>query len=195
MKLYDISRELFSAPVYPGDPTPRREILKRMELGELYNLSAFYTGCHSATHVDAPRHFVQDGKTIEEIPLEHFIGRCTVVEISGLLLGEQMDELLPKCQDVILFKGGTETFLTESAAFALREGGVRMVGTEAASIAPIGNEQAPHVELLGAGIPILEGLDLSCVPPAEYTLIALPLYLKGAEASPVRAILLDTVLE
>ena len=85
MKVIDISRELFSTPVYPGDPVPRRELVRRMELGDSYNLSGFYTGCHSATHVDAPRHFIDDGKTVDEMELSRFVGRCTVVAAQGIV--------------------------------------------------------------------------------------------------------------
>ena len=87
MKVIDISRELFSTPVYPGDPVPRRELVRRMELGDSYNLSGFYTGCHSATHVDAPRHFIDDGKTVDEMELSRFVGRCTVVAAQGIVTG------------------------------------------------------------------------------------------------------------
>lgn len=191
MKVIDISKELFSTPVYPGDPEPHRELVRRIELGDTYNLSGFYTGCHSATHVDAPRHFIDDGKTVDELDLSQFVGRCTVVAASGIVTGADIDRIIPYCEEIILFKGGGEAFLSESAAFALADAGVALVGTDAWSIGAPHAEAGPHVELLGAGIPILEGLNLSNVEEGTYTLIALPLFLKGAEASPVRAVLLE----
>lgn len=191
MKIFDISRELFSADVYPGDPAPYPELVRRMDVGDENNLSAFFTGCHSATHLDAPRHFVEDGLTIDRLPLDRFIGRCTVVTVEGLVTGEQIDELLPGCEKIILFRGGGGAFLSQSAAFALAESGVTLVGTDALSIAETSDPRTAHRELLGAGIPILEGLDLSEVPDGVYTLVALPLKLAGLEASPCRAVLLQ----
>ena len=191
MKVIDISRELFSTPVYPGDPVPRRELVRRMELGDSYNLSGFYTGCHSATHVDAPRHFIDDGKTVDEMELSCFVGRCTVVAAQGIVTGADIDRIMPYCEKMLLFKGGGEAFLSTSAAFALASAGVTLVGTDAWSIGAPHAEEGPHVELLSAEIPILEGLNLSQVEEGTYTLIAFPPFLKGAEASPVRAVLLD----
>lgn len=191
MKVIDISRELFSTPVYPGDPVPRRELVRRMELGDSYNLSGFYTGCHSATHVDAPRHFIDDGKTVDEMELSRLVGRCTVVAAQGIVTGADIDRIMPYCEKMLLFKGEGEAFLSTSAAFALASAGVTLVGTDAWSIGAPHAEEGPHVELLSAEIPILEGLDLSQVEEGTYTLIAFPLFLKGAEASPVRAVLLD----
>ena len=191
MKVIDISRELFSTPVYPGDPVPRRELVRRMELGDSYNLSGFYTGCHSATHVGAPRHFIDDGKTVDEMELSRFVGRCTVVAAQGIVTGADIDRIMPYCEKMLLFKGEGEAFLSTSAAFALASAGVTLVGTDAWSIGAPHAEEGPHVELLSAEIPILEGLDLSQVEEGTYTLLAFPLFLKGAEASPVRAVLLD----
>ncbi|NLJ31901.1 MAG: cyclase family protein [Clostridiales bacterium] len=190
MKLIDISRELFSAPVYPGDPAPRRELVRRIGMGDDCNLSGFYTCCHSATHVDAPSHFIEDGKTVEQLELYRFLGRCTVAEAGGILTGADMDRLLPGCEKMILIKGEGEAFLSESAAFALAQAGVTLVGTDAQSIEPGGGDFAAHRELLGAEIVILEGLDLSGAEPGDYLLAAFPLFLAGAEASPVRAVLM-----
>lgn len=191
MRVIDISRELFHTPVYPGDPEPRREIVRRMELGDSYNLSGFYTGCHSATHVDAPRHFISDGKTVDELPPERFMGRCTVVAASGIVTGADIDRIMPYCESIVLLKGNGKAYLSQSAAFALADAGVTLVGTDAWSIGAPHAEAEPHIELLSADIPILEGLDLSRVSEGNYTLVALPLFLKGAEASPVRAVLLE----
>lgn len=97
---------------------------------------------------------------------------------------------MPYCEKILLFKGGGEAYLSTSAAFALAAAGVTLVGTDAWSIGAPHEEAGPHVELLGADIPILEGLCLSHVKEGTYTLVAFPLYLKGAEASPLRAVLL-----
>lgn len=192
MNIIDISRELFSTPVYPGDPAPYRDLVRRMELGDACNLSGFYTGCHSATHVDAPRHFVEDGKTIEQLDPARFMGECTVIEASGIITGSDIDNILPASKKMILFKGNGEAFLCESSAFALTDAGITLVGTDALSIETGDDETfAAHRELLGAEVVILEGLDLSKVEPGDYRLIALPLLMAGTEATPVRAVLIE----
>ena len=187
MKLYDISRELFSTPVYPGDPTPSFERVRRMELGDMCNLTGFYTGCHSATHVDAPLHFVADGASIDQVPLDAFFGPCRVITVSGILTGAEVDALALQKGERVLLRGGA--FLSQSAAFAFGEAGVALIGTDQQSIGSAGDEQAPHVELLSRGIPLLEGLILDDVPDGEYFLCAQPFKLAGLEASPVRAVL------
>lgn len=190
MKIIDVSRELFSAPVYPGDPEPYRDPVRRMELGDVCNLSGFYTGCHSATHVDAPRHFIEDGETVDQLDLARLTGPCTVAEASGIITGSDIDNIVPYAQKMILFKG--QVSMSQSAAFALTAAGVTLVGTDALSIETEEDDSFPaHKELLGAGVLILEGLDLSAAEPGDYRLIALPLRLGGAEASPVRAVLLE----
>lgn len=191
MNIIDVSRELFSAPVYPGDPEPHRDLVRRMEMGDGCNLSGFYTGCHSATHVDAPRHFIEDGKTIDQLALSNFMGECTVVSAEGIITGSDIDDILPNAHKIILFKGDGKAFLSQSGAFALADSGITLIGTDATSIETGDDTFAAHKELLGAGILILEGLDLSQVEPGNYRLIAMPLLLAGAEASPVRAVLIE----
>lgn len=192
MKLYDITRDLFSAPVYPGDPKPYPDPKLRMSKpGTMCNLSGFYAGCHSGTHVDAPLHFVDGGAAIDELPVDRFVGTCTVVTLTGVLTGQQMEILLPFCEKMILFHGNGQAFLDASAAIVLGEAGVTLVGTDAQSIGPAGNEQVPHLELLNRNMVILEGVDLTGVPDGHYTLCCLPLKLKGLEASPVRAVLMQ----
>ena len=191
MKIINVSRELFSTPVYPGDPEPQRDQIRRMSMGDACNLSGFYTGCHSATHVDAPRHFVEDGETIDQVDLSKFTGKCTIVEAEGIITGSDVDAITPTSERIILFKGNAQAFLSPSAAFALVDAGITLVGTDAQTIETDDDEFPAHKQLLGEGIPILEGLDLSKVQPGNYRLFALPLFLAGAEASPVRAILIE----
>ncbi len=190
--MIDVSRELFSAPVYPGDPEPYRDLVRRMELGDVCNLSGFYTGCHSATHIDAPRHFIEDGMTVDQIDPMRLMGMCTVVKAKGVITGSDIDNIVPSAQKMILFKGAGEAFLSQSGAFALTSAGVVLVGTDALSIETEEDDTFPaHIELLGADVLILEGLDLAGADPGDYRLIALPLLLGGAEASPVRAVLIQ----
>ena len=190
MKIFDISRELFSSPVSPGDQSPSFERLRRLDHGDGCNLSAFYSGSHSATHLDAPLHFVDGGETIDAFPLERFYGPCTVVQAQGIVTGADIDRIAPRCRKMLLLKGNGQAFLSQSAAFALAQEGFTLVGTDAQSIAAYGDESAPHEELLGAGVLLLEGLDLSKAEPGEYTLAAFPLYVRGLEAALTRAVLL-----
>lgn len=193
MRIYDISRELFSAPVYPGDPKSSFELLSRMETGDEYNLSTFCACTHAGTHVDAPRHYVFDGKTVEQLDLSSFYGPCSVVEWHGMLTGAQAEQMLPHLRERVLLKGETHAFLSTSAAFVFQDAGIRLVGTDALSIG-LGEEEARvHTELLLADIPVLEGLDLSEVTAGDYLLCAFPLKLGGLEAAPVRAVLLDVL--
>ena len=190
MQIIDISRELFSSRPYPGDPVPKRDIVRRMDMGDACNLSGFYACCHSATHLDAPLHFIEGGDSIDAAELSVCFGPCSVVEASGLVTGEDIDRLGENVEKRLLFKGNGTAFLSRSAAFALADAGFLLVGTDAQSIAPAEDLAGPHEELLGKGILLLEGLDLSGAEPGRYTLSALPLKLGGAEASPVRAVLL-----
>lgn len=190
MKIIDISRDLFSVQPYPGDPAPKRDVVRRIDMGDDCNLSGFYACCHSATHLDAPLHFIDGGDSIDSVDLTRCLGPCVVVEADGLLTGADIDRLPPMEEKRILLKGNGSAFLSQSAAFALAQTGFLLVGTDAQSIGAPGGEAEAHRELLGAGIPILEGLDLSAVKPGTYRLCALPLLLRGAEAAPVRAVLL-----
>lgn len=116
---------------------------------------------------------------MDELDLSRFMGRCTVVSAHGIVTGADIDRIMPYCEKILLFKGGGEAYLSTSAAFALAAAGVTLVGTDAWSIGAPHEEAGPHVELLGADIPILEGLCLSHVKEGTYTLVAFPLYLKG----------------
>ena len=101
MKIYDISQEVFSCQVYPGDPVPKKEILSSMEKGDLYNLTAFSMCAHNGTHIDAPFHFFKDGKTVETLSLEAFLGKAFVVEHQGTVSGKDASEILEKAKKVI----------------------------------------------------------------------------------------------
>lgn len=189
MKCIDITRELLSAPVYPGDPAPHMEELRRMRLGDECNVSALYACLHNGTHLDAPRHFVPDGQAIDDVPLTACVGECSVVEGEGLLLGAQAEELLPKLKKRVLFKGQVQ--ISPSAAFVLSDVGLELIGVEAQSVSPPECTAAVHRQLLGAGLVLLEGLDLSRAAPGTYFLFAAPLKITGADGAPVRAVLLE----
>lgn len=190
MEIYDVSRELLTAEPYPGDPRPSLERIRSMEAGEEYMLSAFYACCHSGTHADAPLHYIRDGKNAAEIPLSRCFGACTLLTAGGILTGQHMDQILPYCEKRILFRGDGGAFLTPSAAFALSDAGILLVGTDAPSIASPDAEGETHRELLEREIVILEGLCFDNVPDGTYLLAAFPIKIHGAEGAPVRAVLI-----
>lgn len=190
MLLYDITREMFSAPVYPGDPKPRRTLLHAIGEDCLYNQTQLELSAHTGTHIDAPLHFDEEGADIGSLKLTKFYGKCTVVTISGILTGEDMERLLPHCTKRLILHGSGKAFLSVSAARVIADSKLVLVGTDAVSIAPPFDEAAPHQELARAGVIVLEGLFLEGVEDGEYTLAAFPLKMSGLEASPCRAVLM-----
>lgn len=190
MLIYDISREVFSAPLYPGDPKPVKRFVKTIGDDSNCNLSTVSLCTHTGTHIDAPLHFDEEGDDIASLKPSCFYGKCTVVSIDGILTGEDMERLLPHCSKRLIFHGSGKAFLSVSAARVIADSKLRLVGTDALSIAPPFDEYMPHLELARAGIPVLEGLFLEGVEDGEYTLSALPLKMKGLEASPCRAVLM-----
>lgn len=191
MIIYDISKDALACPVYDGDPPTSVNKLKSMENGDGYNLSQISMCVHSGTHLDAPLHFCADGNAVNEMRLNTFYGKCTVISVDGILTGEDMERLLPYCKKRILFHGEGNTYISQSAAIVLAASRVVLVGTDAASIAPPFDVGRPHRELARAGIAVLENLNLSAVADGEYDLCAFPVKLGGLEGAPCRAILFE----
>lgn len=192
MKLYDISRELRSAPLYPGTAEPRVIPLMRIgENGSAYNLSDLAFGAHVATHCDACWHFVADGPDIAAMPLEHYVGSCYVMEVpeNTLVSGDYVKEHLPQGVTRLLIKGGGESFLSNEAADYIQESGIITVGTDGWSVSPLDNESRIHSVFLGNGIAIIEQLELSGVPAGHYMLCAAPVKISGTDGAPCRALL------
>ena len=191
MIIHDISRDTINTPVYDGDPETRAQRIKSIDNGDGYNLTEISMSVHSGTHIDAPLHFYDEGSSIDNIRLNTFFGKCTVISVSGILTGEDMERLLPYCKRRVLFHGEGKTFISHSAAIVLAESRVVLVGTDALSIAPSFDEERTHRELARAGIVILENLNLSAIDDGEYDLCAFPIKLGGLEAAPCRAIILE----
>ena len=196
MKIYDISQEVFSCAVFPGDPAPQREIMNDMNKGNLYNLTAIHMCAHNGTHVDAPYHFINDGKTIDQVSLEKFVGPCYVAEHEGVVTAENVQEILQKATDTnadatkrILIKGNAEVSLEAAEVFAKEK--IFLVGNESQTVGPENAPMAVHKVLLGADVVLLEGIRLAEVPEGVYLLNAAPLNLAGADGAPCRAILID----
>lgn len=192
--IYDITQPLFEGQVYPGDPKPERRLLCSMEAGDLYNLTAFSACAHNGTHVDAPRHFIRNGKGIDEIPLEKFIGPAYVAEENGELSAEAAEEILQRAarclagaEKKILLKGPVT--VTPEAAEVFARAGADLVGNESQTVGPEDAPMQVHLILLSAEVVLLEGIRLSAVPEGVYLLHCAPLNLTGADGSPCRAVL------
>ena len=198
MKIYDISQEVFSCQIYPGDPAPERKVLSSMEKGDLYNLTAFSMCAHNGTHIDAPSHFIKDGKNVEAISLEVFVGMAYIAEHQGIVSGADAIEIVRKAKEQnaeaakrILIKGAAEVSAEAAKVFA--SSGVLLLGNESQTVGPEDAPMEVHQILLGANVSLLEGIRLAEVSEGAYLLNAAPLNLAGAEGSPCRAILIDAV--
>ncbi len=192
MKIYDISQEVFSCTVYPGDSAPKATAVRRTAAGDLYNLTDFSMCAHNGTHVDAPFHFLGDGKTVDQIPLEKTVGCCTVAFCEGDLTREKALTLLASAslqsQKRILLKGNAT--VTEEGAKTLAEAGIFLIGVESQSVGEGAEPMEVHKILLSEEIVLLEGLRLSSVAPGEYFLAAQPLNLAASDGAPCRAVLI-----
>ena len=198
MRIYDISQEVFGCQVYPGDPVPEKKTLSSMENSDLYNLTAFSMCAHNGTHVDAPFHFIKDGKTVDAISLEAFVGMAYVAEYQGIVSADDAVEILKKAKEQnkeaakrLLIKGNAEVSLEAAKIFAGSE--ILLLGNESQTVGPEDAPMAVHQELLGAEVILLEGIRLAEVSEGVYLLNAAPLNLSGAEGSPCRAILISDV--
>lgn len=209
MPIYDISLTLTpSLPVWPGDPQIKVERIAKMEDGKHNNISQIAMSAHAGTHVDAPYHFIADGKTIERLALDILIGPAQVVEIPGESrlvtasdlkaagVGAGMTRLLLKTRNSRYWTQPGLPFQTDFTALSpdgaeyLVQAGVKLVGIDYFSIAPFGDSVPTHRTLLGAEVVVLEGANLSQVPAGTYQLYCLPLKLGGSDGAPARAILI-----
>jgi arylformamidase len=195
--------------IWPGDVTIKIERRRSMERGDAANNSAISLGVHTGTHMDAPKHFIKDGRSIDKLPLETSVGPARVIEIKDKISikPEELKQHNIKKGERILFKTVNSprcwqtdafvndfVFVTRDAAQFLVDAGVILVGVDYLSVgSPLDPEKAmrpdTHQILLGAGLYLIEGLNLTAVKAGDYNLICLPLKLMDAEGSPVRAIL------
>ena len=193
MEIYDISQELFGCSVYPGDPAPKRELLASMEKGDLYNLTALSLCAHNGTHIDAPAHFIADGKTVDALSLGALVGDAFVLHHTGDVTAADAAAMLARARKAgaerRLLIGGDAT-VTLAAAEVFAKEGLLLLGNESQTVGPEDAPMAVHKILLGADCVLLEGVRLSAVPEGRYLLSAAPLLLGGAEGAPCRAILI-----
>ncbi|MCI4346532.1 MAG: cyclase family protein [Thermoplasmata archaeon] len=209
MELRDISMPLGAGtPIFPGDPAFVANRIQRVEAGAPYNLTELKLGSHTGTHVDPPLHFLPGQAGAERLDLRTLNGPCRVLHLPRTPRAIGAEELsgVPRGTERLLLRtpnserwAAGEGFFRDFAALSrpgaelLRSRGVRLVGIDALSIERGGSQGFPvHWLLLGAGVPILEGLRLEGTPAGEYELRCLPLRLVDGDGAPCRAILLST---
>jgi len=208
MKIYDVTVPVSDrTPIYQGDPAVQIDLCKAIARGDAANVSQMCLGMHTATHVDAPNHFIEGASRVHEIPLEALVGNCRVIELSAAAEAVEPEHL----EDLegierVLFKTRNSnfwntpedgfrtdfTYISPAAARVLAEKGVKLVGIDYLSVEKFGSTDfATHITLLEKKVVILEGLDLREVPAGDYEIICLPLKYTGGggDGSPARTIL------
>jgi len=208
MKVHDISLTLCPRmPVYPGEPQPTIEPLSQIARGDVANVSLVTLGSHTGTHIDAPCHFLADGQTVDELPLDALVGPALVVQVQAAqeIAAADLESLaIPQGTERLLFKTRNselwrqQTFQADFVALAadaaswLVERGIRLVAIDYLSADRFGAESFEvHETLLGAGIVVVEGVDLRRVSPGPYFLACLPLKIEGGDGAPARAVLVE----
>ena len=193
MKIIDISQEVFSCNVYPGDPKPAFERVVSIDKGDVYNMSTLSMCVHNGTHIDAPYHFLNDGNTVEQIPLEYFVGTCYVVQRDGELTARDAEDIMRETKEHnaserILIGGNV--IVTAEAAKVFADNAIKLIGNEGVSIGPVDAPMEVHKILLSANVVLLEGIVLKDVPEGVYFLNAAPLNLAKLDGAPCRAYLI-----
>lgn len=203
-KIYDISQTISAAtPVWPGEPSPALTPTATIDSRCPVNVSAITLSAHTGAHADSPFHYSPDGASSAACALEPYIGPCRVIDARGAGASVTLDDF-----DIDALGGATRVLFRTYDSFpanewrsdfksvdasvieALGERGVVLVGVDAPSLDPEQSKTMDaHKQVLAFDMRILEGLVLDDVGPGEYELIALPLKIAGADASPVRAIL------
>ena len=204
MKIIDISQEVFGCEVYPGDPAPEKTDFMKIEDGAPCNVTVLKMCAHNGTHADAPYHFMNEGKTVNQIDLKHFVGYAYVAAWEGDLSAADAEEIIRQakaesvrsgiagcdCFNRILMKGrGT---VTEGAAKVFADHQILLFGNESQTVGPEDAPMAVHLIMLGGGIVLLEGIRLNEVNDGVYFLNAAPLNLGGADGAPCRAWLIPS---
>ena len=210
-RLIDVSLEIGpDLLVWPGNPGVIITPASRVSRGDSSNVSEIRLGSHTGTHIDPPFHFLDEGTTAEDLPLDVMIGEATVADLTGvpgplgpdaldgLLLTEETSRLLLRTDNSALWAADPRAFpdryvcLSPEGARWVVDRGIRLIGIDFLSIEVRGAPGHPtHRTLLEAGVVILEGLDLSEVEPGAYTLVCFPLKIAGGDGAPTRAVLLE----
>ncbi|MBR1764889.1 MAG: cyclase family protein [Ruminococcus sp.] len=192
--IIDISQEVFSCRVYPGDPAPERRVFSSIAGGDVCSVTALSMCAHNGTHVDAPCHFIEGGAAIDRLGLEVFVGECFLARHEGDVGAEDAREILRRAAaagapDRILIAG--RAVVTAEAAKVFAAAGIKLIGNESQTFGPEDAPMEVHLILLGAGVVLLEGIVLEGVAEGRYFLSAAPLNLGGSDGAPCRAFLIS----
>jgi len=208
MRIYDITLTLSDEiPTWPGDPKFSMERFDKIEAGDNTNTTRFEMSAHTGTHVDAPYHFINHGKGVDQLSLKILTGRVYVLHLPNIDVVTAADlekaDIPPRTRRLLIrtrnseyWAKGVKEFrtdfvgLTADAADYLVKRGVKLVGVDYLSVAPYKQSRPTHEILLRANVIIVEGLNLAEVAQGRYMLYCLPLKLKGADGAPARAILI-----
>jgi arylformamidase len=208
MRIYDVTLTISpNLPTWPGDPSIVLERVSKMEQGASVNVSHLAISAHTGTHVDAPYHFLADGKTVEYLSLTNLTGRVYVLHLPDVDLITasvlERSEIPPRTRRILFRTRNSEYwkrrdlgFQTNFAAISgdgarfLVDRGIKLVGVDYLSVAPYQDVFETHRILLKAGVIVVEGLDLTQVSQGRYTLYCLPLKLAGSDGAPARVILI-----
>lgn len=202
--LRDVSRPLTARMrIFPGDPAFISRPVASLDRGDPAAVGQLSLGTHSGTHLDAPGHVLRGGGGIETLDLEALIGPCQVIRVEAGVARIGLNQVGRVARPRVLFQtaagSSLEVFdptfagLDEPAAMSLVAQGVRLVGIDAPSIDPMEESErlSAHRILLGAGVAVVEELDLSGIEPGAYQLYCLPLLIPGADGAPARVLLGD----
>ena len=191
MRIIDISQELISCNVYPGDPRPTLKRTKSTDDGEVYNLSELSLCVHNGTHIDAPFHFLPNGRTVEGIPLDACVGECYVASYDGFLDAEGARRILCDADGAERILIGGNVTVTSDAARVFADARIKLIGNEGTSVGPEDAPMEVHKILLEKSVVLLEGIVLDSVDEGKYFLSAAPINISGADGSPCRAYLIE----
>jgi arylformamidase len=207
--IHDVSVPIGNGmPVWPSDPPLQLATQSHLSRDNSHTVrvTSIAMGSHTGTHIDAPYHFIESGRKLEEIPLDVLVGAATVVQIAGVpsITRAHLAGLVWKDVARVLFKTDNSehwndgaffekfVFLEPDAAEFLVEQGVRVVGIDYLSIDQYKSAKHPtHFVLLRRNVVIIEGLNLSRVSPGRYQMAALPLRLQSGDGAPARVILIE----
>ena len=210
MKIHDITLTIREGmPVWPGDPPVQLHRMSKIEEGANANVSFIAMGVHTGTHVDAPYHFLMEGKYVDALSLDILIGQAVVVGIDpsiteinqsvvqALDLKSGVTRILFKTRNSLYWQENKAEFqpdfvgISEDGALELVNRGIKLVGIDYLSIAPYKRSRPTHEVLLKAELVVIEGVDLSQVKPGEYRFYCLPLKLSQTDGAPARVLLAE----
>lgn len=212
MKIYDISIPITNGMVtWPGDPPVELSYISEIKKGDEANISYLEMCVHTGTHIDAPKHFIDGGKTIESILMDKLIGEVLVVDINAdvdvitaeVLQSHPKIDAIKKSKKILFhtrnsnyWSSSADKFYTNyvgidaSGAKYLTELAIDLVGVDYLSVAPFIDTLEPHQIFLSNEVVLLEGINLTSIEEGYYQLTCLPLNIPDCDGAPARAILM-----